>query len=228
MLIDGPRFVLTRRELMALLAFASEDETRPHVCGVGFSPTRGTAAATTGHYIAELSSERGHPLPPEFALGTYEAPDFVVPRGALTMALRATGKDDAAGVDVHPSKLIVHVDKDTTATIPLSLMTADLKPKVTFPPYAPLFDKANMDVGRDTAIAVALNPKYLALIAAVGDATGEEMVTVHMPSSFLDPLLVTVESWRVLIMPGRIPETALLQGKRDAALSSSRRDRGVT
>jgi hypothetical protein len=74
---------LSKKELHALLAFASKDECRPHICGVAFNPKEGHVASTDGYSLLRVEGPKG------------EGPDFMLSRGTLVRLTRMLGTHDA-------------------------------------------------------------------------------------------------------------------------------------
>lgn len=220
MRVGEEKFILSADEVTALLAHASTDPSSNNA-HVGFFPKRGCVAATDGHRLAELTSERDVGFLPAFREGTFDAEPFVVARLPLSLAVGVASGMKIA--EIHVMRDHVVVWNATSLVVGIPCQPNEDK----FPDYYRLaalrLDEAPS--AREVAIAMAFDAKLLASLALVTKASGNAMVTLHQPASFIDPMLCRSGNWRVLIMPARIPDVVQRQEARELAQRADRRER---
>lgn len=190
MFIRTSAFCLSKHEASAMLAFASDDETRRRVYGVGFFPAQGRAVATNGHHIAELSSHDG-------ATADEGAP-FIVPRPPLAMAAKVCG---ARGVlSIVNGEIALYEDETILPGAGFELATFAFESPAgeAFPDYEATIPSRR---GDPHTAALALNPADLALLATVAKACELKTVILHVPEDQDAPILMTIEEWRIVTMP---------------------------
>jgi len=198
-------FVFTKAELKALLAFASEDGTRPHLSSVFFEPEKGSAVTMDGHVLARVKNS-----------GTFKGRPFLVHRDDLERLAKATAARDTCSVTFegrHPRvragelgvKLTVHplgredVPGSETMVTPVD---------AAFPPYEqtiPVYGD------RKPVARVGLNASYLAQLAPIAKICSDSCgVICELGESALDPALFTARDakagceWTMVIMPMRV------------------------
>jgi hypothetical protein len=219
-------FYLSKPELRALLAHASEDETRPHVCGVGFFPQKGAACATDGHRLALLECDEKS-----------DVAAFIVSRATLEAAMKACPAKGAIGVS--RERLTVHEAAalgPALSTIAPTMTLAVPPVLASFPPYEHIIPgdyRGNAD--REPAPCFGVNARYLADVALCAAAcekikgTSKTLHEPHLvfypPTGYLDPMIATVGPWLVLLMPAREREPQALHEARLAKRAEQKRAR---
>jgi hypothetical protein len=215
MKIDRDTLELTRAELKALLAFASTDETRPHLCGVaialGACPPR--AYASDGHrlIVGACTGDR--------VGGTVNAPTMIA-RPELENACKLARPSDRVRIALGPPAETESVRALAAPVGIASIQVIDakglavagfwqgLQPDVTPPPVEHLIpDPTSYPDTR--AGWTTLNASYLAALALMRDAAASDppqcvpttAIRIHTPPTELDPILFDCGAWLALIMP---------------------------
>ncbi|MBM3992495.1 MAG: hypothetical protein FJ298_16065 [Planctomycetes bacterium] len=193
--IEESTYTLTALELKALLAHASDDETRPQLCAVAF---RGSCAyATDGHRMARLDGE-----------GEGIGPEYLCPTKPLALAVKAAGAKGRVFVDAASDTLIATDAKGAT----VGTFAAPRAPGVQAPPYEVVLQPSH-EPGHTGP--VGLNPEYLGDLALAraasplvrgpnGGKGKPPTVAIQFGASNLDPVRCTVGPWLVVIMPMRL------------------------
>ncbi len=217
---------MTRAELRALLAHASTDETRPHLCALHYTP---------GSCPPEVFATDSHRL----LVGACQGPDRVgdapspvsILRGTLDSAMRLArgaaaliritfGPPESdekpsgyqltapghVSVQVYDSPIALQTDR------PVGGFFCKLDPTVKPPPI----DHIMASVAPDRAYGerspfVAFNPSYLGdlklvLAAAADTGTANGGVKLFAPRAPLDPVYLECGLWRGILMPMRPDE----------------------
>lgn len=187
--------ILSKSELSALLAFASTDATRTHLCGVALDPS-GILFATDGHRLLawqcpELTAHRA-----------------VMSREDLAKVVKAAGVKDTI-------QLALHADHATAwiGSANFRIAFSDLKPppcREVIPDYSGITPSESGLTG--------LNADYLADLAKVTKAIAGKSggVRLHHGPDCLSPLLVTFaddDQWLAVIMPMRVDAAPQVRAK---------------
>ena len=195
MIFENNMISMSKRELVAMLAFASkDDEIRKHLCGVLFQK-RGVCASTDGHRLASHASYN-RPSGCDFK-------DTIVPRQALELALKSVDK----------SVIRVKIKSDGSGGSILAgssnfgFQSVDAK----YPPFQHLLSHVSkmqepVDTGDDYKVEFGFNAQYLEDVKLVEDAANEAgpVAAECKLIGLWDPLHIFVgPSWRVLVMPMR-------------------------
>lgn len=218
-------FKLSPQAATALCAFASTDQTRPHLAAINFEPAIGTAVATDGHTMAIAKN-----------CGSHNAPDFLVQATALERAAKlAKGKGAYLLVryPIAPASNVVPlvavsaaaVANDASCVVTIEAIDASGRtlgsiscPAVDarFPPWQQALPPADRE---PSAAVVGLNVTYMARLGLVAKAasidSSASRSSVAPPAKLnmggpLDPQLFTFEpdhgqsKWSVVLMPARI------------------------
>lgn len=215
---------MSKADLVALLAFASKDETRRHLCGVYFDPSNGRAVATNGHVLAIAKN-----------CGTFDAPPFILGRDALQRAAKVCGSGmmieivAPAGDEPKPAA-VVRVTVDRCAGGPGPVETVACV-DATFPPVDAVVPSLGQYGAEDARSAgeplpnhttgdeqptarcapvMGFDAEYLALLALPRKAIGGRSmgVALRLPTDALSPAVATCEShetrWTMVVMPMRV------------------------
>jgi hypothetical protein len=175
---------LSKQDIQALAAFASTDETRPHLCCIYFEPEDGRAVATDGHTLVirqDVSREPG-------------AAPFLVRAKDLLAAAKALAKDE--GVNVAPGSLTT-----TGAAFPIREIHA------TFPPYRDVIKRPE---GKKRATSFGIDVFYLSRLEKVAKAAGSRVrgALIEPGETDLDPVHFTItgpeSTWSGVIVPRRV------------------------
>lgn len=207
--------IISKAEALALIEFASTDETRLHLTCVAFDWPEGSAVATDGHRLIKANSQAKH-----------EAPMTLVPREALAKAAKACKRKTYA-IHVSPGELrvldcgphkpegLIGPDEQAITDPCMASFTEAIipfhSPDVAFPPYQQVIPSGvdTKDAKRRASGRFGANADYLGALALVSAAAfpGSTMrgVTLLPGESPLDPILVTVgDAWTAVVMPMRI------------------------
>lgn len=211
--------IISKAEALALVEFASTDETRLHLNCVAFDWAEGSVVATDGHRLVRANSQPKH-----------EAPMTLVPRDALVRAAKACKRKTFA-ILVVPGELRVldcgplrpegFIGDDAPDATGLGTFTESVihfrSPDVAFPPYEqviPTLDAQHADsyqgYGENSGThprskRFGANANYLCSLALVATAAGHDGVEVNPGPSEMDPILVRVgDAWTAVIVPMRI------------------------
>jgi DNA polymerase III sliding clamp (beta) subunit (PCNA family) len=189
MRIEDTSVFLTKLEVRALVAHASDDETRLHINSVCFDLAEGAVVATDGHRLAKLN---GGPKQPDKC-------QQLVPRDVVERAGKSVRKADAEieFAFVRDGGCNIRVDGSETLA-----RTVDAR----FPPYDQVIPG---DAADPSAERIGFNPPYLADLCLVSKAAGNKPATFRVfCDGELDPAKATFESvagrWTVVVMPCRI------------------------
>lgn len=207
--------IISKAEALALIEFASTDETQLHLTCVAFDWPAGAAVATDGRRLVKASVQAKH-----------ETPMTLVPRKVLAKAAQVCKRKTYA-IHVSPGELRVldcgphkpegmigpdepaitdpRMASFTEAVIPFR------SPDVQFPPYGQVIPSGvdTEDQERQACGRFGANTDYLGALALVAAAAFPDSnmrgVTLLPGTSPLDPILVTVgEAWTAVVMPMRI------------------------
>ena len=191
MIFSAGSVSFTKAQLKALVAHASTDTTRPHVSSVYFNASEGAAVSTDGHRMAVCEGEGRAPW------------TYLVPRDAAETALRAKGAEtfilnvatfDVCAFDKANRKI---------ATIPAEQPKNGEGKPVAFPPYRQV-----MSTPSDRGVSQGCDARYLADVRLVAEAVPSSArtygVVFHPGPGSLDPAIVKVGPWTVMIMPMRL------------------------
>lgn len=217
-------YVLTKLELLAILAFASKDVTREHIHAVYFQSKpgdRAVAASTDGHRMAVVTGR---------ALNG-ELPPLLVPRAACEAAAKLCKKGPAVFA---PGSVSVFPDVDAQG-LPCGLPTVVPFQPVDkpFPPYEQVIPAHNEDA---PGAAVHLNGRYFADVGLIHAAANPPRsssvsgVTLFPTLDPLDPLVLRCSSpaleseWTVVIMPMRSTDDSGAVRRRKAAMQKLLKD----
>lgn len=211
---------LTRAELKALLAFASTDEARPHLCAVIVEPGACPPRAWTcdGHRAAVCAAQCRD------TVGSIERTAIVVPRAPLDQALRLAGgsgrtirlrigpREDAP--DQGPSTLgapagvisVEVIDGQTGAPTGAAFWTT--RTDAVPPPIDNVIPDSDPTPGERAAF-VHLEPAYLADMRHVVAAAESDPhphatlagIRVYSPVDDKSPVTFTAGAWTAVIMP---------------------------
>jgi hypothetical protein len=195
------RFTLSPRDVRALMAFASTDETRSNVNAVHFE-ARGFAWATNGHAMVVLGGGEREPV----------STHLRVPLDRLKRIASASKPlvVDVAARSVECDGLVLTIPEDTSARLPME----------------DVFSKCLEGAGKRTAAFVwGMDMLLLDRVALIQKAEQERhrgvYFDVHAPADKLSPLLVSFKDWRVIIMPARTEASEVAhqeKQRRDALL----------
>lgn len=191
LITDTGSVQITKPELVALLAFASKDTTRPHVWCVHFDIPNGVAAATDGHRLVRARAA----LPCKL-----DAKAFSVPRDRAEQIAKALVAKDVAEIR-DGSAAICRRHAMTDALLPpTQTITWNATTGQPFPPYdavIPPFDR------RRAGVPVELNPKYIADATLIAAASGAKGIIIHPGDESHSPCVFAAGLWMALVMPRR-------------------------
>lgn len=190
---------LSKRQLSALLRFASTDPSRINIYQVWFQGK--TAVATDGHRLAYVSDNT--PPPPLDESG------FAVPADDLRSFVKSMLKHDQLALG--PRKSMLRNTK-TGRTADVSGVLG--RSKISFPPYEQVFPKRQSRRQRVTAF----QPAYLADVRYLADLADVERVTaipwfsegIRAPVTFIPSVDSVCDSdpcVGILVMPVLCSET---------------------
>lgn len=191
MIFSAGSVSFTKAQLKALVAHSSTDVTRPHVCAVYFNAAEGAAVSTDGRRMAVCEGEGRAPW------------TYLVPREAAETALRAKGAEtfilNVATFDV------CAFDKSNRkiAAIPAEQPKNGEGKPLAFPPYRQV-----MGTPSERGVSQGFNARYLADVRLVAEAVPSSArtygVVFHPGPGSLDPAIVKVGPWTVVLMPMRL------------------------
>lgn len=186
----------TKSELRALLAHASDDETRPHVAAVYFDGRDKLAAATDGHRLA-------------VCVGEGEARTWIslVPRAVLDTAVKtAKAESFVLHFAVRTIEAFGKAPKfggNTASRLATFTYDAPKDDALSFPPFRQIMTPAAAN-----GVITGFNAEYLADLALVQRAAKETSnacgVLFCAPDALLAPAKCIIGSWTVMIMPMRV------------------------
>ena len=191
---------LSQLATVALLEFASTDDTRTHLCGVGISD--GQLAATDGHTLLRYDAPQREPVKALVLHGKVWSRDYVA--SALSVA-----KLDKTDVVLEYAALR---DRTHHGFPPI----AQVVPEPGFG-YVEQTDTLTRDDGKlpkpkriKKQEPVALNPEYLARMVKVCKALGNQGCLLTSMRGELDPVMYTIGGRKgcelvatIVIMPMR-------------------------
>lgn len=213
-------FALSRAELVALVAFASSDETRAHLNAVCFDVGKGRVVTTDGHRLAQCQATRSPGPQPEvrflIALADCKAMiraakpkhticfDFTAsaptPKGVRTFVVEVRIVDTS----VYPDPYDSGFPEDLQTRMRPRPVNAEFPPTDQVIPRMP-------HKGQPAISYYAVNASYLADLAVVvkagtcNDRCGG--IQLFLPDSELDPMLARTKGddcdWTLVIMPMR-------------------------
>ena len=191
MQLIGNATFFSKLEIKAILAFTSNDITRPHLSNVLIGP--GLAVATDGHRLIKCEL-------PTAEVATSAA---VVSAAALEQAAKIVPKGGSVRVVVAGRSATVAVVADATEdAAPIVSFNALID--AVFPPFGQVIP-GRPAKDADVARSVGVNASYLADIAPVCKAAGVTGMTIHAPSDALSPIRCDIGTdWIVVTMPMRI------------------------
>lgn len=200
-------FVFTKAELKALMAFTSDDDTRPQLSSVFFDPKNGCAVTTDGASLARVKNSV-----------SFKGMSFLVHRIDLERLQKSMGAKDSCTICFCPGKKGKKGKKDGVKLIvnPLGLeggpgtTEATVAPvDASFPQYEKIIPSVNSF--KATATPIGFDTSYLALLLPIGKLCSERTCGVKCYfAGELDPALfvaLDVErscEWNVVIMPMRV------------------------
>lgn len=223
MRIDRDVVTATKEEVRALLAHASTDEARPHMCGLVLEPSAcpPRAWATDGHRLALLVVQAGD------TVGTSQ-PAVIVERTPLEQAAKLCAKGQRIRIGVGPA-----IGEDVTGrtlAAPPGILTVQVVDDATGDAVASFWCQRmdaqpvpvdavlpNPDPTPGTRAAFAhVEPAYLADLVLVVRAAQSDPhpaaevagVRLYSPTAELDPIAFTCGAWTMVIMPLRGPARA--------------------
>lgn len=194
-------FRLSKAELLALCAFASEEPFRPQLSCVAFDFGRGTVTATDGTVLAQYK-------PAEAPTGTGRVP---VPRDILLRMSKLMDRD---------SVLVVETDEAIVtlkATGPLlnsfwcsTQIPRDRDLAERLPPYWDVIPQASIRAKRTAVISV--DPERIAKLARIRNASTRRTAAlcIFVPEGSLDAVVCRIDGdarWLAVVMPMRSEET---------------------
>ena len=191
MIFSAGSVSFTKAQLKALVAHSNTDATRPHVNAVYFNAAEGAAVSTDGHRMAVCEGEGRAPW------------TYLVPREAAETALRAKGAETFI-LSTASSDITAH-DKSNRkiATIPAEQPKNGEGKPVAFPPYRQV-----MGTPSERGVSQGFNAAYLAGLKIVAEAVPSSArtygVVFHPGPGSLDPAIVKVGPWTVVLMPMRL------------------------
>jgi hypothetical protein len=188
-------FHLSKDGCRALLAFASQDQTRAHIACVHFDPGNGVACATDGHTMlrARNCGRSAH----------REA--FSVPRDAFEQASRMLRKaGDELVVSGGGAEVVLRAHGERSGPLgELRCRPVDGQ----FPPYNEVVPSAPPT---RAVPVIGMNGDYLARIALVQRAAESHACRLMLPADDLSPAVIETEgrsqptTWTAVIMPCRV------------------------
>lgn len=205
--------IISKAEALALIEFASTDETRLHLNCVAFDWPEGSVVATDGHRLVKANSQAKH-----------ETPMTLVPREALAKAAEACKRKTYA-IHVSPGELrvldcgphkpegMIGPDEPAITDPCMASFTEAVipfrSPYAKFPPYQHVIPSVDTkDHERQACGRFGANADYLGALALVSAAAfpGSTMrgVTLLPGADPADPILVTVgDAWTAVVMTMR-------------------------
>lgn len=193
---DKHAFVLTKADVRALLAFASRDATRPHLCQVHFEPAEGRATATDGHSLVRVANCGRDP----------RAGGFGVSVGDFRRASKlVTRKHDELRVRHESGKVRFTAVRGDDALLASAAARAT---DMAFPPLADsLFPPTD---GAPAAPVIGVDMALLARVELVQKAAGAAGVRVRLSDDPLAPIRLDAGDdagtvWTALVMPRMLP-----------------------
>jgi hypothetical protein len=197
-------FELSKAELVALVAHAGTDKTRPNQRLLVLDPKMGRIHATDGHRLALVITENPSLLCPD-AVSTLDAPRSLVPRDVAERLSKTRG---CASVRfAHGAGQAQVFDRHNTliAEAAYADCAAELEEAKTPPPGIEPLLALDVPHTEPAALTFGINPSYLADLALVQWAIpGTPSGTFRAPDDELSPLFWRFGAWRVLIMPVRL------------------------
>lgn len=223
MLADRNTLTFTRAELRALLAHASTDETRLHLCALHYEPGScpPRVFATDGHRLlvgaCQGPDRVGDPLPSTslprdtlenaIRLARGASAIIVVTLGPPENARRNDGDPRQLAAPGHASVQVYASEGDRMAEHPIGGFFCKL-PDVQAPPIDHIMSQSEPDRSYgERSPFVAFNPSYLAdlklVLSAAADTGGDtgRGVRLFPPRQPLDPVYFDCGMWRGLLMP---------------------------
>jgi len=197
---ENGTFTLTKADCKALLAFASRDTTRVHLCGVHFNPAGGCAYATDGHTLVKAQNCGRTP----------DLDSFTVPRIPFEQAARLLRrKHDVLVVSVlgpdHRREIQLNAQGDTCGHV--TAVPVEDNHRMPFPPVEHCIPGK---VGGELPDSgVGFNAAYLERIHLIQKAAQSSGVKLWL-SAELEPSMAQAESiedgttWTAVVMPLRI------------------------
>lgn len=206
---------LSRPEIAALLAHASSDETRPHICCVHFRMSTSVLVETTdGHRLARLSGSAPN----------YNGPvaDWLASREVVEAAADSCRRMKADFVRFMPPGYAIVSDP---GFVHETVTTPTIAEDVKFPPTDHVIPTYSID---GLGLPSELNGDYIADLGLVAKAANAEFIremlpgcktqkeraqvrathkfgiTVYPAQGELDPVAFTCGPWLVIIMPRRM------------------------
>lgn len=200
--------LLTKSDVAALVEFASDDETRPHLSCVEFALGEGeaTCTATDGHTLVNVRAAL--PTGADRWPGTAAV---CVPAKALATAAKALRKGETLAVHAASPEAVTLTAGASVATVP-TLAATD--PGAAFPPWRQVVPSRIRDDEAKAARLLAFNPAYLARLVLVSKACeqGKQMrAAICLGEGPLDPMradftdATTGAEWCAVVMPMRLP-----------------------
>jgi hypothetical protein len=188
-------WTLTKRELVAILAFSSTDECRLNLYAVCFDRETGDILATDGH-MALCVGKSWRPT------GSGEG-YAVIHRAALEAAAKVAKTGDLIRIEIVDDSVTITAGP-LASTVPFAT--------TTFPPLKTVYPKEVLIGG----CAHAFNASYLARMEKITRATGmtkTHSIELYPGPTNLDPMMMVHSSpengavWSVMIMPMRFDAT---------------------
>lgn len=193
--LPNPKFVFSKRAIKALLAIASKDTGRAHLCGVGVVGS--TLYATDGHRAVRVE----HPDMGPVHVATTDG-RVLIPSDFLARVAKMAHARDSIEI------VIDYDDRTVAATVGSHTISEDLPDTYGQPEYARVFPDVSQYEGNG---CMGINPAYLADLAKLAKAVdGAPEWLMHTPTDTLSPIAfaspnVAGPRWTYIVMPTRLP-----------------------
>jgi hypothetical protein len=183
----------TKNEIVALLATATKDSSRPTLRGIAVSVAGHALASTDGHALVVVTHAAG-PVP------GYDAAWQLIPRDAWERAAKLLRKGQLLAITVSDGMFVL----DAAGT--------RIEGALPYPNFPPVYQVIPHHEGRgnhEAAPCVSLDLCMLAAkVGPLGKALGRKLASaaVYVPEDALDPVLVVADGedeckWRLVVMP---------------------------
>jgi hypothetical protein len=220
MLCTENGFDFAVEDAKALLAFASKDETRPNLCGIGLDATRGHAFGTDGHTLAVATN-----------CGKHDHKAFVVPRAVMEQAVKIAkrGRILISWPTLATKLRLVSTDgmptpwsdddedEDAPRAVNVTCGGTTFRANITnaTPPPVEQVVPDRKDESGTSAGRIGANMDYLARLVLVQKAAGVGGMVMQGGKGELDPIRFDVSNcrtgdlgdqtqWVAVIMPMRL------------------------